>query len=280
MGRAAGGKIAGKVLLPALAVLMSGGPAPAAVPGGLGTHATLQALSGSAREQGMRRDAHRRYLPAEGARPYIGYGAGALSDRTGLFEGDTLFSPQVRAGAAAGDWDAGLALPFRVLVREAGEGRTGWGSVRLHAGYELVPQYEQRPALYGAALGTIPTASGSSVQSGEPMGGGLFEMSRSWPGYQGSLVAGLLQVGDPQTTDYDEVFFYSVRASERRPFGRIYGSVDRRTGYRPGVAEATEIRGGILYRLDNQRMVTGEAFLGFSSGSPRIGMRVGILRWL
>lgn len=258
----------------------SPGPARAGVTAGLGAHATLQSLTGTHREQALRRDAHRRYQAAEGVQPYAAYDAGALSDKQGLLSGDTLFAAHLRGGAASGDWDMGVALPYYALARETGGGVAGLGAVRLHAGYELVPQYEQRPALYGAVLGSVPTEGESALQTGEPAGGGAFSLSRTWPGYRGAVVAGLLQVGDPRVTDYDSVFFYSVRASEQRPFGRLYGALEWRTGYRPGVSETSEVHGGILYRLESGRLVTGEAFLGFRSDTPRIGVRVGVLRWL
>ena len=46
------------------------------------------------------------------------------------------------------------------------------------------------------------------------------------------------------------------------------------------MSEGTELEGGALYRLPGGRLVTGEAFLGFGSDAPRIGVRVGVLRWL
>lgn len=256
------------------------GPARAAVTGGLGVHATLQALAGSHREQARDRDLHQRSYPDGVTRFYGGYGGGLLSDRRDLFQGDTLFWGQLRAGAASAVWDGGVTVPYYALARDGGGGSSGPGPVRLHTGYELVPQYEQRPALYGALVGSVPTDEGSALQTGGPAAGALFEMSRSWPRYRGAVVGGLLRMGDPRDTDYDPVFFYGVRASEQREKGRIYGSLEWRTPFRSDVKETTEIHVGATYRLASGRILTGEAFLGTVADTPRIGIRFGVLRWL
>jgi hypothetical protein len=253
----------------------------AAVTGGLGVHTTLQSLAGSHREQARDRDLHRRSYPDGETRFYGGYGGGLLSDQRDLFQGDTLFLGQLRAGAASSVWDGGVTVPYYALAREGARDTSGPGPVRLHTGYELVPQYEQRPALYGALVGSVPTEEeGSALQTGEPAAGALFELSRSWPRYRGAVVAGLLRMGDPSNTDYDPVFFYGVRASEQRAKGRIYGSLEWRTPFRSGVKEATELHVGATYRLAPDRVLTGEAFLGTVADTPRIGIEIGVLRWL
>jgi hypothetical protein len=239
----------------------------------------MQALSKSQREQVLRREAHRRFQPHAGARPYVGYGVGALSDRIGLFTGDTLFTARASAGAAGAQWDVGATLPVYSLA--GGSSETGLGAPRLHAGYELVPQFDKRPALYASALAAVPTTGeATALQSGQLTRGVSGGLSRTWPGYRGAVVLGLIQPGDPAAGHNRNVFFYGVRASEQREDGRVYGALQWRTGFRPGVDEATEIQAGMTYATGGGRVLSGEAFLGFITGTPRIGVRVGVLRWL
>jgi hypothetical protein len=221
-------------------------------------------------------------LEAEEGRGYMEMDAGYNTGDFGTSTRSDLYYINAVFGYVFPRYDVSVSIPYLFLNEEdeQTDNANGIGDIILRGGMLFVPETESGFSCDGSLAVKFPTADESEgLGTGELDYGAFAGISQRIEEIKLSLRGGLIKIGDPDSQDYDDSYFYGFGIS--RIFGdtNIYASFEGRRAIIPDADNPQEIHLGFFHLLNTQYSLKGNIFGGLNDGGPDFGLSLGVVRW-
>ena len=221
-------------------------------------------------------------LEAEEGRGYMEINAGYNTGDFGTSTRSDLYYISPVLGYVFPRYDISVSVPYLFLRNEDGQtdNADGIGDIIVRGGMLFVPETESGFSCDGSLAVKFPAADESEgLGTGELDYGAFAGVSQRIGEIKLSLRGGLIKIGDADSQDYNDSYFYGVGIS--RIFNRtnLYASFEGRRAIIPDADNPQEIHFGFFHILNTQYSLKGDILAGLNDGGPDVGLSLGVVRW-
>lgn len=222
-----------------------------------------------------------RSATAEEGQAYIETGMGYITGDFGTEVRSSLLYFDTTAGYVTPSYYVSIGVPYNYISsNDAGNSKArGIGDIVLR-GSRVFYRHNNGTYLTGSAIIKLPTADETKqLGSGKMDYGGDLGVIKPIDKYYVSFIGGYRSLGRSPYQKYNQSYLYGVGISRWFSKTQLSASVEGSTSVLSGVQDPLALNVG-AYRVINKRYtLKGSTLIGLSTGSPKYGFSIGVVRW-